>query len=175
MACNSGVVVTLSLSFSFVIRHAAIVNGQQIDTTGGLFGKTKFKPCKCRLPVVDVTRHDAPRWRSIDLESQWTGKRFPIFSIRISRWVLGRASCRHVDQTNERTSCHLIIAHIDTATLRRLRLLPHLPHFPLVTKIWRIEIGLYPKVRLNLLPYWKMCAIFRTHDKFVSNILDNHF
>lgn len=148
MACNSGVVVTLSLSFSFVIRHAAIVNGQQIDTTGGLFGKTKFKPCKCRLPVVDVTRHDAPRWRSIDLESQWTGKRFPIFSIRISRWILGRVSRRHVDQTNERTSCHLIIAHIDTATLRRLRLLPHLPIF--------LSLRKYDESKLDSIQKWKI-------------------
>lgn len=56
------------------------------------------------------------QWRSIDPESQWTDKRFPIFSARISRWISGRASAR---SSNEPTSCHLIIAHIDTVTLRR--------------------------------------------------------
>jgi len=54
-----------------------MVDGQQIDTTGGLFRKTKFKRCRCRL-LVDVTRQDA---RSIDSESQWTGKRFLFLAV----------------------------------------------------------------------------------------------
>lgn len=96
-------------------------------------------------------RRYTPRCANDDRSIRNLNGRINAFLFLASEFRAGYQAEPRVDTLMKRTSCHLIIAHIDTATLQRLRLPPPPSQPPIF-----LSLREYDESKLDSIQKWKI-------------------